>query len=175
MCSQPFEPALEWGKDAEASVGGILEAAGWEVHPLDARAAFDFWVVTPWGPELIEVKREDRYPNTGRITIECLQGTGRRVPSGIATSEATVTVHTLAESATLYRTVWMRLWLKSRRLPILPFARADNGNQGWLVELRDLMDFGWFDHRWLDDLAESPVWDRMAICPRSAFGASTDG
>ncbi len=134
------------GTIAEDVIAGIFYEAGWMVQKRQHFARRDLAIMLPHAIELLEVKNESNYANSGKIAIEMLQGHDRR-PSGISLSESTVCIHYLGEMCVLYRTQPMRIWLKQTNQSPRPFFKSDNCNEGVLVSIAALIDQTWADHR----------------------------
>jgi hypothetical protein len=148
----------EIGQSAERRVADALFAAGWFLQRRSARHKRDIAAISQRGIELIEVKNEDSYANRSRnICIELQQGQPRR-PSGILTSESTVTVHTFGEDCLVYRTQPMRLYIWEMPGPrYMDFG--DNNNCGLILPRQDLVVQSWAEWLPLARIAFSKVFD----------------
>jgi hypothetical protein len=104
--------------------------------------------------ELVEVKNEDAYADSGNIVVEVYQGTSRK-PSGLLISESTVTVHTLGERVALYRNQPMRLWLPHGHRER---GFGDNHNIGYVLPIEELAEEPWFECLPFTEMYDSRVW-----------------
>lgn len=159
----PFQEALPKGHEAERRVASILLRAGAQVQHRSNRSSFDLTATLAFGrPELIEVKNEDEYAQSGNICLELTQGKeGKpRRASGLAISESTVMVHTLGKQLALYRTRDMRLFVKQCGIKPQPFG--DWGNEGIIMPLNRLEGQPWFDLTDDEHLAQSRVFRKGA-------------
>lgn len=156
--SRLWAERLEHGEGVEGDLRAHFARIGWGVVPGPKDASYDFAVNNGSRLHLVEVKDESRYVDSGNLCIETTQGVQRR-PSGISTSESTVTVHVLGVNAALYKTQLMRIALKRLGLKVVAFKGADNHNCGVLVPVSLLLDEGaeWFDFIAVDRVHESVV------------------
>ncbi len=158
---QPFDDSLLFGESAQDRVAEILRVAGGKADKKDGRAKYDFELIFHDHVFRVEVKCEDRKAHTGNICVEVMQGRDQR-PSGVAWSEATVCVHTLAREAAVYRRREMyhhvrEMYRKSGRSSLKSFG--DNRNLGYILPIAKLCEFPeWFDYRPLSTLADSAIW-----------------
>ena len=157
---QQFDDALLFGESAQDRVAELLRMAGGKADKKDGRARYDFELIFHDHVFRVEVKCEDRYASSGNLCIEVFQGMPQR-HSGIAWSEATICIHTLADDCALYRRESMRHFLReayrASRYKLKSFG--DNHNQGFVVPISDLCRFpDWFDARPLSTIAESNLW-----------------
>jgi hypothetical protein len=145
------------GDEAEIAVASVFFEAGWFVKRNLVYGRRDLAVQSPRGIQLVEVKNETAFTESGNLCIELLQGRPAR-PSGLAISESTICIHVLGEVCALYRTQPMRLWLKERNAIARPFGKSDNGNQGVIVRIGELVDHAWFDQKRISDLPLSHLF-----------------
>lgn len=157
-----WQDDFQFGQSAEFRVAVELLHAGWQVQFKGAMSVRDLGVWTPYGPEAVEVKREDNKAHTGNICIECYQGRTVRRPSGIKVSESSVFIHTLGDRCALYRTQPMRCWLQDhvKELDFRDFG--DNGNRGIILPLVRLTPLGFADVLDFKALTKSKVWKLAA-------------
>lgn len=144
-----FEERRAEGAVAERRVQTIfLDSRRWAVSPVNMRASRDFEIrFLPGGhTELVEVKNESRYADSGNIVIETRQGV-RGKEAGIMASEATVVIHVLGERCAVYRRQSMVNWLFKNKTKgdRKTFGGADNGNEGILLSIREVEGLPWFD------------------------------
>jgi hypothetical protein len=157
---KPFEQALLFGQRAQDRVADILRSAGGFANKMDDRGRYDFELVFHH-THRVEVKNEDHYSDTGNICIETRQGYPLH-KSGIAVSEAVICVHTLCDMCALYRKREMLEYLRQEtrmgRLFEQRFSKADNNNRGFILPIAAFNELPWFDHRSINTLPESPLW-----------------
>lgn len=156
-----FREALLFGQEAQERVVNILQHGGAFVNRKEGRERQDCELHFNNHTFRLEVKNEDHYAGKGNICIETRQGWPLR-PSGIATSEATIAIHTFKDDCALYRVREMREWLKEEQAAGRRFEQAfrksDNNNKGFVLELKRMYLQPWFDYRPINTLAESILW-----------------
>lgn len=161
MSHSRFQQDLLYGKRAEQKIIDLLLLQGF-VKAHDDFARHDFQLLLNDQTHRVEIKNEDAQRHTGNLCIEVLQGFGsRQRPSGIASSEATVFVHTLCDNCALYRRRDMHLYTRelcrSGKKPQL-FRGSDNNNHGYIIPIVDLLGFDWFDLCSTNSIAKSRLW-----------------
>lgn len=135
----------------------VFQNHGWIGGLINARAFGDLWVIKNHIPFLIEVKNEDRYSESPNVCIEIYQGQNRK-PSGLSICESTVVIHTFGAEAYLYRTQWMRLYVRNLKSSIGRFAASDNHNLGILIEKQMLRDLWFCDRQIINEIPESKIF-----------------
>ena len=163
---------LAEGEAKEAELVKVFRQHGCEAHIANQSAGRDIEarVADHW--HIIEVKNEDQYAKSGNICIELYQGKLRKVPSGLLVSDANIWIHTLAEKVVLY-SAWrmrelLRFRLRKSHGPLLvppvslkevrPFAGADNGNEGVILNVADVSIQSWGDMMVFDEFPKSVVF-----------------
>jgi hypothetical protein len=98
---------------------------------------------------LLEVKDESNYCGSPNLCLELGQGAETR-PSGLLTSEATLTLHVFKEQVWVYRTNNMRLLVRdlidTGSLVVKPFRNGENFVRGVLLPTvwLESKDWVWF-------------------------------
>ncbi len=161
-----FQKQNKKGASAELKLQWSYLKAGCLVEPDNCDGRRDFNIRINGRMEMIEVKNEDNYKDSGNLCIELYQGKDKKRPSGLAISESTIFVHTLGDQVALYRTQYMRLWLRDnkRNYPLINFNQADNGNGGYIIPITDLNNLAWFDICKFKQVPYSKIYQ----CPSSA-------
>jgi hypothetical protein len=155
-----FDEALELGFMAQDRVKDVLEDNGAYCSRVDkARHKFDFQCLYNSNTFKVEVKDESAYRNSGNICVETGQGRWKRKPSGIAVTRADLCIHVLGDKVVIYQSSEMlnhcrelyRGGVEERRF-------GDNGNIGYIIKIRDMLGFKWFDWLPFSSLHSSELW-----------------
>jgi hypothetical protein len=153
---------LKQGERAEDALAHLCTEEGWMVLPGPRTHVYDKGVINQRRIHLVEVKDESNYAHSPNLCIELYRGPDK-TPSGLATSEATLTVHLFGSMWALYRTQCMRVWMKqamaSGLIPLpATFGDADNATGGILVARSTLMRELWYDQQQYPYLCRSELW-----------------
>lgn len=174
--NEQFDDDRLFGKTAEECLRDHLCEAGALVSKFNNCNKNDFQLVYNNKTHRVEIKNEDRQAQkkTGNVCVEMMQrdwsSPGKKKASGLAASEASIFVHTLAGECLLYRAASMRDYLRSRyaeakenashrrfgAIRYIPFG--DNGNEGFILPIRDVFDKPWCDHCATYRIAYSDLW-----------------
>lgn len=162
-----FDKSLAFGHEAEYRVARAFWNKGFLAFAVNEDQRFDICVFKDSLPYLVEIKCEDKYAHTGNICIEMFQGRMETYPSGIAISESTVIIHAFCESALIYRTQPMRLWLRqeamAKRITLDDFRAADNGNKGYIIPITQIIynNPSWAEYCHIEELPTSKIFFRQ--------------
>lgn len=139
-----FEQLKAVGKVGESAVADAFYEAGWWVHLRSQGSRRDLAVMLGERTELIEVKNETRFADSGNVCIELAQGYPLRL-SGVFTSESTIYVHYFGDISLVFRTRFFLLDFNEyiRNHGWKEFPGADNGNRGLIVPRRAFEGFWW--------------------------------
>jgi hypothetical protein len=165
-----FHDCLKRGQSKEVEVAHLIERAGGEILGFNDTGSHDFsCLYARPEPHFVEVKCEDNYAKSRNISVEVLQGKSVSKASGLHVSKASLFIHTLGDMCVLYQRLGMVDAVARRRArcettsdPLFKwFAKADNGNGGFIIPIDRLMAYPWCQHMKLSALASSTLWGRI--------------
>lgn len=154
-----FKEEFPFGQTAQDRVRDMLSLHGAFCNKVEDKGRYDFECVFNNHSYRVEVKNEDRKKNTGNLCIETRQSWNLK-PSGLSITEAVICIHTLGENCALYRVREMKAYLRQEQQAGRQheIAFGDNNNRGYLVAIKMLQNFWWFDFRPFSTLPDSKLW-----------------
>lgn len=159
-----FNQDLRFGQQAEREIATMLVRGGVNARCEQAGSSHDIMVDTSGACIRVEVKREDRYAESGNICIETHQGWPPR-QSGILASRADYYLHLLGEWTLIYEREPMVEVIRSRIASgiwpqIADIKGSDNHNRGLVLSTLGLRSNSW---QWMQYIRRKDLADAVAF------------